>query len=100
MRVKFDEPPYDQNSIQAAWNEGQCAAVQNWFAENLISPGDCIVLGDEAFEIVAVRVVCGGNPVYEAGAVPPGNPNHTNDYDPVDVQVQLWLEEIEPDQCP
>lgn len=93
--IDLSLPPYDEQTIESIHNSEGCPGVTAHFAGNPIDPGSCIEIDGKAYRVLAVRVKCENQAVYENGSPPPGSPpTETHGYIDSPVVIELWLEEI------
>ena len=90
--IDFSISPYDESTVDDAYDEGGCPGVKGHFRGNAINVGDCIEIDGVDYQITAVKVKCNNHTVYSNGAPPSGMPpDHTHSYQTSPVAVELWL---------
>lgn len=98
--IDFDQVPYDEQTVADAYDGGGCDGVGAHFDAHPIGPGDCIEIDGKTYRVLAARVKCNGNTVFENGPIPPGlPPDEVHDYLVSPVRVELWLEELTPEEA-
>jgi hypothetical protein len=91
--IDLSQPPYDEQTVKNIFQNQDCPGVGIHFGANPMVIGDCVVLAEVEYRILAVEVVCSGAVVWSAGAAPVGQPpTFVHCYVQCPVQIRFWLE--------